>query len=107
MGNHLTPHRLALIALTGCMLGGLALYENGILKARQRFLTPIIIIDRLNFVRTLPVDEDAHQRINRLEDFERSLNQLKDAGYLVLDASAILAAPPNLWAHIPPRNGVP
>ncbi|NDG88806.1 MAG: hypothetical protein EBY15_12795 [Gammaproteobacteria bacterium] len=107
MADHFTPHRLGLIAITGCILGGLSLLEQQSLNARQRFITPIVIIDRLNFVRNLPVDEDAHQRKSRLETFESTLNHLKDAGYLVLDTSAILAAPSELYAQIPPTNVTP
>ncbi len=102
MADHLTPQRLGLIALTGCILGVIVLFEQQTLKAHQRLMTPIVIIDRLDFVRNLPVDEDAHQRKSRLETFESTLNHLKDAGYLVLDASAILAAPQDLYAQVPP-----
>jgi hypothetical protein len=107
MVDHLTPHRLGLIAFTGCILGMLALFEQETLKARQRLMTPIVIIDRLNFVKNLPVDEDAHQRNSRLETFESTLNHLQDAGYLVLDASAILAAPKDLYAQVPPMHVTP
>lgn len=107
MADHLSPHRLGLIALTGCILGVIALCEQKTLKAQQRLMTPIVIIDRLNFVRNLPVDEAAHQRKSRLESFESTLNHLKDAGYLVLDASAILAAPEDLYAQVPPRHVTP
>jgi hypothetical protein len=107
MADHLTPHRLGLIALIGCILGVLALFEQQTLKARQRLMTPIVIIDRLHFVRNLPVDEDAHERNSRLETFESTLNHLQDAGYLVLDASAILAAPKDLYAQVPPIHVTP
>ena len=43
MADHLTPHRLGLIALTGCILGVIALFEQQTLKAHERVMTPIVI----------------------------------------------------------------
>jgi len=101
MAKYLTPHRLGLVAVSGCILGSLALYENSALMEHQRMFTPIVIIDRSHFLRTLPAEEDSDQRRRRVEGFEGTLLNLKDSGYLVLDASAILAAPADLLAKVP------
>jgi hypothetical protein len=61
--------------------------------------TPIFILDRAAWVRSLPADAP-QEAINRaMEDWRQQAEQLAKAGYLVIDSGMVVAAPEDVYVR--------
>ena len=67
--------------------------------AKLGLTTPIFILDRAAWVRSLPPDS-SQETINRaVEDWREKAGQLAKAGYLVIDSGLVVAAPEDVYVR--------
>lgn len=102
-------NRLAIAA--GGLLAGLLGGGAGFLAARHQLaeplarlntLTPVVVLDRAAVIRALPPTASAELIQQSLATLKASADRLAAAGYVVLDAGSVVAAPED--SHVrPPR----
>lgn len=92
---------IVLLAAAGGLLGGtLSAYQ--LLKVPLQHLsltTPVFVLDRARLVRALPPDATPAQMAQAVEDWRRLATKLSEAGYLVLDSTAVVAAPADVYVR--------
>lgn len=90
----------ALLAAT--VLGMLGGYLAASWKLREplerlNLTTPVFVLDRGGMIRALPPDASPAQMAKMVEDWKNLANKLSAAGYLVIDSTAVVAAPEDLY----------
>jgi|GEM_PF-445323 len=92
---------LSLIALIlGSAGGGLSAYY--LLKEplhRLNQLSPLVVLDRAQFIQSLSPNATPEQMARAVADWKRLGNQLTKAGYVVLDSTAIMSAPEDVYVR--------
>ena len=81
-------------------LAGGALATNQLLKVplqRLSLTTPVFVLDRTRLIRALPPNARPEQMAQAVEDWQRLALKLSNAGYLVLDSTAVIAAPDDVY----------
>jgi len=90
---------LVLIAsLLGLAGGWLAAYQT--LKApleRLNLVTPVFVLDRAKMIQAIPPNATQAQMAKIVDDWQSQARKLSDAGYLVIDSTAVVAAPSDLY----------
>ena len=67
--------------------------------AKLGLTTPVFILDRAAWVRSLPPDS-SQEAVNRaMEDWKNQAGQLAKAGYLVIDSGMVVAAPEDVYVR--------
>lgn len=92
---------IALIALVLGMAGG-TLAAVLMLKAplqRLSLMTPVFVLDRARLIQALPPNATAAQMANTVDNWKQLAAKLSAAGYLVIDASAVIAAPEDVYVR--------
>ena len=94
-------HWLAIV-LIGSSLGmaGGALVSYQMLKTplqRLSMTTPVFVLDRSKLIQALPPNATAEQMANAVADWKKLSAKLSAAGYLVIDATAVIAAPDDVY----------
>jgi hypothetical protein len=87
-----------LISLLTLVLGSASGYFSAyhLLKEptrRLNQLSPIVVLDRSQFIQNLSPTASPEQMARAVESWQRLAKQLSSAGYVVLDTSAVIAAP--------------
>lgn len=86
---------IGLMALVmGLMGGAIAAYQ--ILKEplqRLNLITPVFVLDRGRLIQAIPPNATPEQMARTVEDWQHLATKLSNAGYLVLDSTAVVAAP--------------
>ncbi|MFZ2449248.1 MAG: hypothetical protein WAW36_01865 [Methylovulum miyakonense] len=92
---------LGLAALVLGMAGGsLAAYL--MLKtplARLNLTTPVFVLDRARLIQSLPPDASQEQMSQTVEAWTTLGRKLSAAGYLVIDSTAVVAAPADVYVR--------
>ena len=86
--------------VVGLAGGGLA--TNQLLKVPLQLLsltTPVFVMDRARLIRALPPNATPEQMAQAVEDWQRLALKLSNAGYLVLDSTAVIAAPDDVYVR--------
>lgn len=92
---------LSLIAL---ILGGTAGSVSAYLllkepKQRLNQLSPLVVLDRAQFIQALSPNATPEQMARAVDDWKRLGKQLTQAGYVVLDSTAIVSAPEDVYVR--------
>lgn len=92
---------IVLIGFSLGMVGG-ALVSYQMLKAplqRLSMTTPVFVLDRAKLIQALPPNATADQMANAVADWKKLSAKLSAAGYLVIDATAVIAAPDDVYVR--------
>ena len=92
---------MGLLAFIVGLTGG-ALAANQLLNAplqRLSLTTPVFVLDRTRLIRALPPNATPEQMAQTVEDWQRLAIKLSTAGYLVLDSTAVIAAPDDVYVR--------
>lgn len=86
--------------ISGMAGGALTAYQ--MLKAplqRLSMTTPLFVLDRARMIHALPPNATAEQMSNTVADWKTLSSKLSAAGYLVIDATAVVAAPDDVYVR--------
>ena len=61
--------------------------------------TPVFVMDRARLIQALPPNATPEQMAQAVEDWQRLALKLSNAGYLVLDSTAVIAAPDDVYVR--------
>ena len=89
-----------LATVVGLLSGTLSAYQ--LLKApvqRLNLTTPVFVLDRARLIQALPPNATPEQMARAVEDWQHLATKLSAAGYLVLDSTAVLAAPEDVYVR--------
>ena len=89
-----------LAAVVGLLSGTPSAYQ--LLKVPLQHLsltTPVFVMDRARLIRALPPNATPEQMAQAVEDWQRLALKLSNAGYLVLDSTAVIAAPDDVYVQ--------
>jgi hypothetical protein len=82
-------------------LGGFYVSQQALKEplAKLGLTTPVFILDRAAWVRSLPADA-SQETVNRaVDDWREKAGQLAKAGYLVIDSGLVVAAPEDVYVR--------
>jgi hypothetical protein len=84
----------------GLVGGGLVAYQmlKGPLQ-RLSMTTPVFVLDRAKLIQALPPNATAEQMASAVADWKKLSAKLSAAGYLVIDATAVIAAPDDVYVR--------
>jgi hypothetical protein len=89
-----------LAAVVGLLSGTLSAYQ--LLKVpmqRLNLTTPVFVLDRARLIQALPPNATPEQMARTVDDWQRLAAKLSEAGYLVLDSTAVVAAPDDVYVR--------
>ena len=89
-----------LAAVVGLLSGTLSAYQ--LLKVpmqRLNLTTPVFVLDRARLIQALPPNATPEQMARTVDDWQRLAAKLSAAGYLVLDSTAVVAAPDDVYVR--------
>jgi hypothetical protein len=92
---------IVIIALLSGLAGG-GLSTQYLLKApleRLSLVTPVFVLDRTKLIQSLPPNANQEQMTQIVDSWKSQANKLSAAGYLVLDSTAIVAAPDDIYVR--------
>jgi hypothetical protein len=92
---------IGLMALVLGLMGG-TIAATHMLKAplqRLNLITPVFVLDRGRLIQSMPPNATPEQMARTVEDWQRLATKLSDAGYLVLDSTAVVAAPDDTYVR--------
>ncbi len=94
------PFAFAVLLGAICGLGNAYLISKLVaLQTRIHQSPPIAVIDIVKVVASYPIDAKPEEVEKRIAHTQQSILRLKEAGYLVLDASAVLSAPADIYLN--------
>jgi len=96
---------LSLISLVLGIAGGnlSAYWQLQVPLQHLNQLTPLVIIDRAKFIQQLSPNATPEQMTRAVDDWKQLAKQLSVAGYVVIDASAVVAAPEDVYVKVERR----
>jgi hypothetical protein len=92
---------IGLMALVLGLMGG-TIAATRMLKVplqRLNLLTPVFVLDRALLIQAIPPNATPEQMARTVEDWQRLATKLSNAGYLVLDSTAVVAAPDDTYVR--------
>ncbi|WKJ92200.1 hypothetical protein QZJ86_08690 [Methylomonas montana] len=84
----------------GCLGGCLAAQQQ--LQqplARLNLVTPVFVLDRAKLIQSIPPNASQEQMAKIVDDWQGQAKKLSDAGYLVIDSTAVVAAPADVYVQ--------
>jgi hypothetical protein len=66
---------------------------------RLSMTTPVFVLDRAKLIQALPPNATADQMANAVADLKKLSAKLSASGYLVIDATAVIAAPDDVYVR--------
>ncbi|MFA5920775.1 MAG: hypothetical protein WC856_05735 [Methylococcaceae bacterium] len=87
-----------LASVVGLLSGTLSAYQ--LLKVPLQHLsltTPVFVLDRARLIQAIPPNATPDQMAQTVEDWKRVATKLSTAGYLVIDSTAVIAAPADVY----------
>ena len=91
---------ILLAALVGLLSGTLSAYQ--MLKVplqRLNLTSPVFVLDRSRLIQALPPNATQEQMARTVDDWQRLATKLSAAGYLVIDSTAVIAAPTDVYVR--------
>ena len=67
--------------------------------ARLNLVTPVFVLDRAQLIQAIPPNATQAQMAKIVDDWQGQAKKLSDAGYLVLDSTAVIAAPADVYVR--------
>ncbi|MGY6275296.1 hypothetical protein [Methylomonas sp. MgM2] len=65
--------------------------------ARLNLVTPVFVLDRAQLIQSIPPNASQKQMTQIVDDWQAQAKKLSDAGYLVIDSTAVVAAPQDIY----------
>jgi len=90
---------MVVIALLSGLAGG-GLIAQYLLKApleRLNLVTPVFVLDRAKLIQSLPPNASQEQMKQIVDSWKNQATKLSAAGYLVIDSTAVVAAPEDVY----------
>ncbi|OAI17087.1 hypothetical protein A1507_11310 [Methylomonas koyamae] len=88
-----------LIAISLGGIGGLLATHQQLQQplARLSLVTPVFVLDRAKLIQSIPPNASQEQMAKIVDDWQGQAKKLSDAGYLVIDSTAVVAAPQDIY----------
>jgi hypothetical protein len=67
--------------------------------ARLNMVTPVFVLDRAKLIQSIPPNASQEQMAKIVDDWQGQAKKLSDAGYLVIDSTAVVAAPEDVYVR--------
>ena len=67
--------------------------------ARLNMVTPVFVLDRAKLIQSIPPNASQEQMTKIVDDWQGQAKKLSDAGYLVIDSTAVVAAPEDVYVQ--------
>ncbi|BBL57513.1 hypothetical protein [Methylomonas koyamae] len=67
--------------------------------ARLNLVTPVFVLDRGKLIQSIPPNASQEQMAKIVDDWQGQAKKLSDAGYLVIDSTAVVAAPADVYVQ--------
>ncbi|WP_445368726.1 hypothetical protein ACH5Y9_04850 [Methylomonas sp. BW4-1] len=67
--------------------------------ARLNLVTPVFVLDRAKLIQSIPPNASQEQMAKIVDDWQGQAKKLSDAGYLVIDSTAVVAAPADVYVQ--------
>jgi len=67
--------------------------------ARLNLVTPVFVLDRAKLIQSIPPNASQEQMAKIVDDWQGQAKKLSDAGYLVIDSTAVVAAPEDVYVR--------
>ena len=67
--------------------------------ARLSLVTPVFVLDRAKLIQSIPPNASQEQMAKIVDDWQGQAKKLSDAGYLVIDSTAVVAAPEDVYVR--------
>ncbi|WP_445366678.1 hypothetical protein ACH5Y9_15160 [Methylomonas sp. BW4-1] len=84
----------------GCLSGWFAaLQQLQQPLARLNLVTPVFVLDRAELIQSIPPNASQDQMDKIVGDWQAQSKKLSDAGYLVIDSTAVVAAPDDVYVR--------
>jgi hypothetical protein len=92
---------VGLMALVLGLMGGTVAATQMLKEPLQRLnlITPVFVLDRGRLIQAIPPNATPEQMARAVEDWQRLADKLSNAGYLVLDSTAVVAAPDDTYVR--------
>jgi hypothetical protein len=92
---------IGLMALVLGIMGGTVAAYWMLKEPLQRLnlITPVFVLDRARMIQAIPPNATPEQMARTVEDWQHLAAKLSEAGYLVLDATAVVAAPDDTYVR--------
>jgi hypothetical protein len=92
---------IGVMALVLGVVGGTVVATQMLKEPLQRLnlITPVFVLDRGRLIQAIPPNATPEQMARTVEDWQRLATKLSDAGYLVLDSTAVVAAPDDIYVR--------
>jgi hypothetical protein len=87
-------------ACLGCIGGWLSAHQQ--LQqplARLNLVTPVFVLDRTKLIQSIPPNASQDQMAKIVNDWQAQAKKLSDAGYLVIDSTAVVSAPDDVYVQ--------
>jgi len=89
-----------LASVVGLLSGTLSAYQMLKMPLQRLSLsTPVFVLDRARLIQALPPNATPEQMARTVEDWQRLATKLSAAGYLVIDSTAVVAAPEDVYVR--------
>jgi hypothetical protein len=92
---------IGVMALVLGLMGGTVAATQMLKEPLQRLnlITPVFVLDRTRSIQAIPPNATPEQMARTVEDWQRLATKLSDAGYVVLDSTAVVAAPDDTYVR--------
>jgi len=92
---------IGLMALVLGLMGGTVAATQLLKETLQRLnlITPVFVLDRGRLIQAIPPNATPEQMARTVEDWQRLATKLSNAGYLVLDSTAVVSAPDDTYVR--------
>ncbi|PKD38248.1 hypothetical protein CWO84_23865 [Methylomonas sp. Kb3] len=67
--------------------------------ARLNMVTPVFVLDRAKLIQSIPPNASQEHMAKIVDDWQGQAKKLSDAGYLVIDSTAVVAAPEDVYVR--------
>jgi hypothetical protein len=67
--------------------------------ARMNLVTPVFVLDRGKLIQSIPAHASPEQMAKIVDDWQGQAKKLSEAGYLVIDSTAVVAAPEDVYVR--------
>jgi hypothetical protein len=92
---------VGLMALVLGLMGGTIAATQLLKEPLQRLnlITPVFVLDRARLIQAIPPNATPEQMARTVEEWQRLATKLSNAGYLILDSTAVVAAPDDTYVR--------
>ncbi|NOV30714.1 MULTISPECIES: hypothetical protein [unclassified Methylomonas] len=94
---------LSTVVISACLggIGGWVAAQHQLEQplARLNLVTPVFVLDRGKLIQSIPPNASQEQMAKIVDDWQGQAKKLSDAGYLVIDSTAVVSAPADVYVQ--------